>query len=296
MTSKGCLRAAAIAAVCFFTHTSLSRSQSLDFVSSAVVDSTIVRNTPYSAESVTSVIQSLTDGTHIERRTTAQVYRDSAGRVRRDQPVLGLAGLIAPGESKRLITVADPAAGVSYVLDPSTHTARRTPLGGGGALENTRGLQGRSRDGRAREGRAREGRSRGGFVPDVGPPPPSLSAPVPPALFVILPDAARTVTKELGTKSIEGLFARGRLTSTTIPTGQIGNDRPIVITDERWESDDLRVVLLSRHHDPRVGDVEYRLTNIKRTEPSAALFTVPADYTFPPTPGSRRLMGADRKE
>ena len=60
----------------------------------------------------------------------------------------------------------------------------------------------------------------------------------------------------------------------------MGNDRPIEITDERWESPDLKVLVLSRHHDPQTGDVEYRLTNIGRGEPSPDLFTVPADYTI----------------
>jgi len=84
----------------------------------------------------------------------------------------------------------------------------------------------------------------------------------------------------LGTRLIENISAVGRLTRTTIPAGQIGNDRPIEITDERWESPDLRVVLLSRHHDPRTGDVDYRLTGIQRTEPTAALFSVPSEYTI----------------
>jgi hypothetical protein len=38
------------------------------------------------------------------------------------------------------------------------------------------------------------------------------------------------------------------------------------------------MVVLSQHHDPRTGDVEYRLTNISRAEPPHDLFTVPADY------------------
>ena len=92
----------------------------------------------------------------------------------------------------------------------------------------------------------------------------------------------RAVTSEesLGTKHIEGLIATGRLTRTTIPVGQIGNDRPIEMTDERWESVDLKVLVLSRHHDPRTGDVEYQLTNVTRAEPPAHLFSVPADFTI----------------
>ena len=36
--------------------------------------------------------------------------------------------------------------------------------------------------------------------------------------------------------------------------------------------------MLSRHHDPRSGEVEYRLTGIKRIEPAKDLFFVPAGY------------------
>jgi hypothetical protein len=86
-------------------------------------------------------------------------------------------------------------------------------------------------------------------------------------------------TEALGPRSIDGVMATGRKTITTIPTGQIGNDRPIEITDEQWESAELKVLVLSRHHDPRTGDVEYRLTNVSRAEPASYLFTVPSDYT-----------------
>jgi hypothetical protein len=83
-------------------------------------------------------------------------------------------------------------------------------------------------------------------------------------------------------------MARGRRTVTTIPVGQIGNDRPIEITDEQWESAELKLLVLSRHHDPRTGDVEYRLTNVSRAEPAFDLFTVPADYTVVDSLSPRR--------
>ena len=95
---------------------------------------------------------------------------------------------------------------------------------------------------------------------------------------------ASVSTQSLGTKQIDGVTATGTMTTNTIATGQIGNDRPIEITDEQWTSTDLTVLVLSRHHDPRTGDVEYRLTNIVRAEPPADLFVVPPDYTIATTP------------
>jgi hypothetical protein len=64
-----------------------------------------------------------------------------------------------------------------------------------------------------------------------------------------------------------------------IAIGEVGNDRPLTITDERWESPALRVLVYSRYVDPRIGTVEYRLKNVRRGEPSRELFAVPAGYT-----------------
>jgi hypothetical protein len=47
---------------------------------------------------------------------------------------------------------------------------------------------------------------------------------------------------------------------------------------ERWYSPELRVVVFSRRTDPRFGETIYRLTNIARADPDAALFQVPPDY------------------
>lgn len=83
----------------------------------------------------------------------------------------------------------------------------------------------------------------------------------------------------LGKRTIEGVEAEGMRSTVTIPTGQIGNDRPIEIVSERWESPELQVVVLSKHKDPRLGETTYRLTGIIRGEPAKSLFEVPANYT-----------------
>lgn len=81
-------------------------------------------------------------------------------------------------------------------------------------------------------------------------------------------------------RQIEGVTALGRKRTEVIAAGRIGNDRPIEIVDERWESAELKLVVQSRHSDPRTGVVDYRLVNISRSEPSPDLFVVPADYTI----------------
>ena len=85
-------------------------------------------------------------------------------------------------------------------------------------------------------------------------------------------------TESLGKQEMEGVEVEGTRGTTVIPEGQIGNDRPLQMVNERWESTELHVTILSRHMDPIMGDRTERLTNIRRGEPDPALFQVPASY------------------
>ena len=95
------------------------------------------------------------------------------------------------------------------------------------------------------------------------------------------PDASagpNVKTDMLGLQTIEGISADGRRTIETIPAGEVGNEQPIQIVSEFWYSPDLQVTLLSKHFDPRVGEIVFRLTNISRGAPAPSLFQPPADY------------------
>jgi hypothetical protein len=93
------------------------------------------------------------------------------------------------------------------------------------------------------------------------------------------PEKAQNIkTESLGKQTIEGVEAEGVRSVITIPEGQIGNDRPIEVVSERWDSAELQTVVLSKHNDPLFGETVYRLTNINRAEPAQNLFDVPADY------------------
>jgi hypothetical protein len=94
-----------------------------------------------------------------------------------------------------------------------------------------------------------------------------------------IPSGVRPTIEDLGTRQFDTVKATGRRTTVIIPTDRVGNDRPIQIVDERWESPELHLTVYSRYADPRTGVIEYRLTNITRAEPAADLFQVPADYT-----------------
>jgi hypothetical protein len=221
----------------------------------------VVADAPFSADATTTVTQILGDGTRIEQTTNARFYRDRAGRVRREQTIIGLGALNAGGNMQTITVDPDPGDGTAYTLDPATRTARRVPriripLAGNmtmayGTASNTILVTGRT----------------------GGPPLGGTGGSSPTEAM-------------LGARQFEGVRALGRKTTTVIPTGQIGNDRPIEITDERWESPELRMLVYSRNSDPRTGVVEYRLTNINRAEPPADLFTIPSDYTVnqPPLP------------
>ena len=214
-----------------------------------------VKNAPYSGDAVTNVTQTLGDGTRIEQNTAAKFYRDSTGRVRREQTIIGLSALSTPartrpgagsGDAQTMITVdPDPDDGLVFQLDVTSRTARRVPRVAALLGVNFNNFT----------------------VNWAGP------------LRASAQDD-RTVEQSLGTRTMEGVKVTGRKTTLTIPTGEIGNDRPIEVTDERWESPELQVIVYSRHSDPRTGVVEYRLTNINRLDPPLALFTVPADYTI----------------
>jgi hypothetical protein len=250
----------------------------IDFVAVEPPFGPVIRDSPYSGEATTTVTQVLADGTRIERTTVTRVYRDGAGRVRREQTVLGLGGLVPREEELSFVLIVDPVAAVSYTLDPKARTARRA---GVPAIAGNRG-------GSPPPPRSAPG-ARGSIMDPLAPPPPPPPPP-PPGVGEGVntrgrgqspsPGNVANVPQPLGTRQIEGLEAVGTRRAEVIPVGRIGNDRPIEITDERWESPALGILVQSRHSDPRTGIVEYRLTNISRAEPSHDLFVVPSDYTI----------------
>ena len=96
------------------------------------------------------------------------------------------------------------------------------------------------------------------------------------------PVSGAPYSAEATTESVQVLADGNRIvrrTTTEIAAGAIGNELPIVVTAEEWVSTDLKVLVLTRHADPRSGETTYRLTNIVRGEPAATLFEAPAGVT-----------------
>jgi hypothetical protein len=111
--------------------------------------------------------------------------------------------------------------------------------------------------------------------------PPDAPAALPPPLAHRLPGLVPRgpgVLSPLGSQQIEGLRVDGERTTWTIEAGRLGNEKPIVITREVWTSPELLLTVQSREVDPRNGETNYRLSNVRRGEPDAALMKPPADY------------------
>jgi hypothetical protein len=83
-----------------------------------------VMDTPYSAETLTELVQQLGDGNRIEQRTKGRVARDSRGRVRREQTVAGF-GSSSGTDAVRIITITDPNRREQYRLDEPRKIAWR---------------------------------------------------------------------------------------------------------------------------------------------------------------------------
>ena len=229
----------------------------------------VVKSAPFSATATSETTQMLQDGTVIHRTTTSTLYRDSQGRSRREVTFSGFGPLQTTGKPHTMVMINDPIAGAHYMLNAEEKVAHKMKM--------------RSGD--------------GGGPPEKGP---ALGNKM--QQHMAQEEAAGELTKQsLGTQPINGLNADGtglkaegtRITHT-IPVGCIGNDRPIKIVFERWYSPDLQMVVKSTRSDPRFGTTTYTMTNVQRTEPAAALFSVPPDYTVKeggPRNGFRRFHG-----
>ena len=258
----------------------------------------IVKNAPYTAEAVSESVPTLSDGNRIVKQTRTAIARDSFGRTRQEKK---------SQNGKTTVYVFDPIEGKNFAMNPERRTAVRIPrvpappippvpppplipgvapvppapplppLPGvapkadprigiePGQIVVRRSLEG----GRDEDVRVQVLRIGGGEGPTLGSPT-TFTLPLLPR--------GKGETKPTGTRDFSGVKAEGTQTTHTIPAGEIGNEKPILITSERWFSPELHVVVFARTVDPRVGETSYRLANLKREEPSAELFKVPADY------------------
>ncbi len=217
------------------------------------VQGQVVKGVPYQANAITKITQTLPTGAQIATELQSTKARDALGRTRYEQTI----GPIGPwaiysgepgrGKSPTVIVIQDPVKQMNYVLDPQSHLARY-----------------------------------------------SRQEPFDPALYARQQaeqkeranrNEPRTErTESLGKKKIEGVEASGTRTVTTFPVGSVRNSAPLEIVLETWYSPELKVVVLGKRNDPRVGEITYRLIDIKRRNPDSSLFEVPGDYRLEAQP------------
>jgi hypothetical protein len=214
-----------------------------------------VRGTPYSAQTETELVQRLGDGNRITGRWTGFIARDGEGRIRREQPLAAIGPFLAGPDSPRLIVIHDPVERVTWFLDPAKKTARRLPWPSSEPADSG------------------------------GSPLPTFERPAPFGWG----EPAEPRTEPLGERDIAGLPARGTRTSFVVPAGRIGNERPLEISSERWYSAELQGVLETRQHDPRLGEMRFRLIQVDRREPDRDLFEVPPGYAVEDGPSPPRF-------
>jgi hypothetical protein len=274
------------------------------------VKGTTVKGAPYSAEEVNETTQTLADGTRIHRETRTTVYRDSEGRTRRETP--------------DNITIADPVANVTYILDTKSMTGQKLTMAAGnftffrtlsdtavagapGAATFTMStrsdgpahiiVDGEPLDEKALKDAMDKAKASGstqtlsyerrevttvvGSGTGIGVGAGAGTWTVGGAVMDGPPtrvSTRKTAGEPIGKQVIEGVNAEGTRSVSTIAAGDIGNDRPIQITGEYWYSDELQMMVMSKHSDPRTGDESFRLTNIRKGEPAAYLFQPPSGY------------------
>jgi hypothetical protein len=103
------------------------------------VSNKVVQGAPYSAQAVTQFTQTLANGDHVQRTTTASIARDSQGRTRVDRSLAAVGALSATaGGQARAIMIHDPVAGVSYALNPASKTGTSIQIRAHTAASETR--------------------------------------------------------------------------------------------------------------------------------------------------------------
>jgi hypothetical protein len=238
-----------------------------------------VPNAPYQGEAVTESVMTLADGNRIVKKTATRVYRDSAGRTRKET--------IGPDGQVVSVFIGDPAGSASYAIDPSSGTATRTAVHYAFAYRTGepppvgRTIAHGEGPGTATWTVATKTNADPANIQEL-----QKSVVVTAGQGGVFKvesfDSTKgdVVKEDLGEQTIEGILAKGTRTTTTIPAGAIDNEQPIRIVAEEWFSPELQVLVMTRHSDPRVGETTYRLTNISRTEPAKSLFELPAGVTI----------------
>jgi hypothetical protein len=234
-----------------------------------------VTDAPYQAEKISWSVQKLADGTVITRETKGLIARDTKGRTREDLYLVhsGQMGGHEHDMSLQSGTVGDPVTHtILFWTDEKTKVAMQMQMPSLPASGRMTGMLG---------------------APPSPPPPPgrvsAVSREAGTGGPLLIKDDVRT--EELGKQSIEGVLVTGKRMTTTIPTGKIGNDRPIIVVHEEWRSPELQILVKTIDTDPRSGEQTMVLEGLVRTDPDVALFHAPEGYQVKDMAGMMKDFG-----
>ena len=203
-----------------------------------------IAGAPFSGVVKTESITTFADGNRVVRGNTVRYYRDGQGRTRTER-----------GEQPNtVITISDPVGGLRYILSPRNKVAQVFKLGADAApaaavdseLDVTSSF------------------ALLGFGMGMGANPQT---------------EASSNTTSLGQKVVNGVTASGTRVIRTIPSGVLGNEKPITSTLEEWVSPELAVPVQITQRSSIGGQLTLNLGQVARTEPDPALFAPPSDYT-----------------
>jgi hypothetical protein len=268
----------------------------------------VVKGAPYSAEAVSENIQVLQDGNRIVQKNSSAIHRDSEGRTRTEHTLRSIGPYASAGEPPVTSFIFDPVAGFHYTLEPNSKIARKMEMprfekgGDGDTFVFVTGSAGHGENVVLTE----DIKGQGGNIKLRKPgAPPAVIHDKTLVISQVEASGGRVSvrsnkpenlkTEALGKQNIEGVEAEGTRSTFTIPAGEIGNEQPINIVTESWYSPELQVTVMRKHSDPRQGEMIYRLTNIRRVEPDASLFSVPADYTVKENLPSKMRLDMERE-
>jgi hypothetical protein len=213
---------------------------------------------PFTAIVEFETTQTLSDRSVVIHKSSSNVARDSKGRTRNELRVQ-MDGPNGPQTQILEVVLYYPSTGIRTTLSPRTHTARQTEV------KLSVALKGGSNSRSAKASSTGQAPGRGDMVAD----------------------RRNTQTEELGMDYMQGLAVKHFRERRIYPVGSAGNDREVETVYDYWYSPELKVNLMGKRIDPRAGTQTATLKGIRRGEPDAALFEIPADYRVigPEKPG-----------
>jgi len=218
-------------------------------------DMGIVTGNPFHAEIVSTTTGAPNLPAPLLDRHPRYVARDGQGRIRMERVTREFLRDNGPEAGTKveehIITICDPIAKTTTQIDTATETAK---------ILHSRAYPTR----------------------------PGL-APGPPRSYCTIRMAAihpgRADVEDLGTRSIEGVEARGERIKMLPPdsSGSVATLTDDTVT-ERWCSEDLSALVLTISQNGRIGRKStVAMRNIERTEPDPQLFQIPPNYTITET-------------